>query len=191
MDPKKTVALALFLLVVPAGAGAGTSYKSALKEWTRTGKIYVWDNMEARLIWNATYLSSDFRAARREKLDALLEWTDEELARKVREDADESAAYDVFFLSVYAGSAVFPEVGKDDGLWRFFLDANGTTSEPAQVERLPVTQVERTLYPHLDKWSRAYYVRFPKKLREMDGFTLRMAGIPAASKLVWQGLSSK
>jgi hypothetical protein len=191
MDPKKIVALAAILLAAPVAAGAKASYKSALKEWTRTDKVYVWDNMEARLIWNATYLSSDFRAARRERLDALLDWTDEELARKVREDAEEAGAYDVFFLSVYAGSAVFPEVGKDDGLWRFFLDANGTTSEPSQVERLPVTQVERVLYPHLDKWSRAYYVRFPKKLSGTDAFTLRMAGIPAASKLVWQGLSSK
>ncbi len=185
MDFKKIIAVAAMLAVAVA-AEAKSSYKSALKEWTRTGKVYVWDNMEARLIWSATYLSPGFRAARREKLDRLLEWTGEELTRKVREDAEESAAYDVFFLSVYAGSAVFPEIGKDDGLWRFFLDANGSTTEPAQIERLPVTQVDRDLYPHLDKWSRAYYVRFPKTLRSGDAFTLRMAGIPAKSQLVWK-----
>jgi hypothetical protein len=185
MDSKKTLAVAAMLAIAVA-AEAGTSYQSSLKEWTRTGKVYVWDNMEARLIWNATYLSPEFRAARREKLDALLEWTDGELATKIREDAEESAAYDVFFLSVYAGSAVSPEVGKDDGLWRLFLDTKSDAVAPAQMERLPVTQVERALYPHLDKWSRAYYVRFPKTLRPGEPFTLRMAGVPAKSQLVWQ-----
>lgn len=185
MDLKKTLIAALVLLAaVPAAAKE--SYSSALKEWTRTGKVYVWDNMEARLIWNATYLSPDFREARREKLDALLEWTDAELMKQVRDDAEESAEYDVFFLSVYAGSSAAPEVGKDDGLWRVFLDTKHASVAPLQMERLPVTQVEKALYPHLDKWSRAYYVRFPKTLLPGDAFTLRMAGIPAKSQLVWK-----
>ncbi|HSA59474.1 MAG TPA: hypothetical protein VLJ37_07295 [bacterium] len=186
MDLKKAVITAVILLIAAAQAAAKESYPSALKEWTRTGKVYVWDNMEARLIWNATYLSPDFRAARREKLDALLEWTDAELMTQVREDAEESADYDVFFLSIYAGSAAAPEVGKDDGLWRVFLDTKGATIAPVQMERLPVTQVEKVLYPHLDKWSRAYYVRFPKTLHPGDAFTLRMAGVPAKSQLVWK-----
>ena len=186
MDLKKAVIAAFVLLLAAGRAAAKESYTSALKEWTRTGRVYVWDNMEARLIWNATYLSPDFREARREKLDDLLEWTDAELMKQVRDDAEESAAYDVFFLSIYAGSSAAPEVGKDDGLWRVFLDTNHAAVAPVQMERLPVTQVEKALYPHLDKWSRAYYVRFPKSLRAGESFSLRMAGIPAKSELVWK-----
>src|SRR5262245_25659571 len=140
MDSKKIVVVAA-MLAAAVTAEAKTSYKDTLKEWTRTGKVYVWDNFEAVLIWDATYLFPKFRAARREKLNSLLEWTDAELLKQVREDAEESAEYDVFFLSVYAGSSAFAEVGKDDGLWRVFLDANGVTVAPVQFQRLPVTQV--------------------------------------------------
>jgi hypothetical protein len=186
MDTKKIViAAALLALALPVAAK--TSYESVLKKWTRSDKVYVLDNFEARMIWNATYLSPDFRAARREKLSEILEWSGEELLRKVKEDGEESAKFDVFFVGIYAGSAKWPEIGKDSGSWRIFLEPGpGPTVEAAEMERVPVTQLDRELYPYLDKWSHAYYVRFPKILRPGQGFKIRMAGIPARSELVWK-----
>jgi len=188
MDLKKTViAIGLLGLALPASA-KGPSYKDVLEAWTRTDKVYVIDNLEARMIWNATYLSDDFRAARREKLSSLLEWNDADLQKKVKEDGEESRQFDVFFLSIYAGSAKYPDIGKNDGQWRIVLDPpSGPSVDAAQLERIPVTQVEREIYPYVDKWSQAYYVRFPKTLHTGDSFNIRMSGIPAHSKLVWNG----
>lgn len=186
MDFKKIVAgLALIVSMAPLAASA--SYRSILRKWTRSDKVYVWDNFEARLVWSATYLSPEFRAARREKMNQLLEWSDDELSARVREDGEESSKFDVFFLGIYAGSAVWPEVGKNDGRWRIFLESgSGAPVEAAQLERVPISQLEREIYPYLDKWSQAYYVRFPKRLRSDQDFRIRMSGIPAKSELVWK-----
>jgi len=175
------------LLTAFVSPAAQASYKSVLKKWTRSDKVYVLNNFEARLVWNATYLSPEFRAARREKMNDLLDWTDKELSEQVKYDSEESSRFDVFFLGIYAGSAVWPEVGKNDGRWRIVLEnATSAPLEAAELERIPVSQLEREIYPYLDKWSQAYYVRFPKK-RVSDGdFRLRMSGIPAKSELVWK-----
>lgn len=185
MDPKKIV-IALAVVCASLSAEAKTSYKSVLKEWTRSDKVYVLDNFEARMIWNATYLSDDFRAARREKLNDLLDWNDADLMAQVREDGDEAREFDVFFLSIYAGSAKFPDIGKDAGKWRIVLEPSaGPSVEAAQLERISVTQIDREMYPYIDKWSHAYYVRFPKTLHSGQNFKIRMSGIPARSELVW------
>jgi len=186
MDIKKIVVITCVLLVSSFGFAKSPSYEKDLKRWTRHGQVYAWDNFEARLIWNATYLSDDFRASQRQKLAGLYEWTDGELSRHVREDGEESRRMDVFILSIYAGSSEFPEVGKEDGKWRAVLETNGgRVVESEKFERTPITQVERTLYPYLDKWSQLYRVSFPKSLHG-DSFRLRLTGMPARSELVWR-----
>lgn len=169
-------------------AWAAPSYQSILKKWTRHDAVYVWTNLEARLIWNATYLSDEFRAARLKKMARLYEWSAGEEGRHFSEDRAEAGQFDLFFLAVYAGSSQWPEVGKDEGKWRIVLEAQGRGEavEPVLFERVPVTEVERALYPHLDKWSQGYLVRFPKVIERGEPFRLRMTGIPARSELVWK-----
>lgn len=156
---------------------ASPSYRSVLKKWTRHERVYVLDNLEARLVWHATYLSDDFREARRQKIAEIYQETDEERQKK----------YDVFFIGIYAGSSQFPEIGKESGKWKLFLQAGHQEAvESVVFEKVPVTQVERMLYPYLDKWSKAYVVKFPKTISEGDSFSLTMPGIPAKSVLMWK-----
>src|SRR5262249_13404013 len=116
MDLKKIIGGVALLsyLTLTTSVRADSPYETILKKLTRSDKVYVVDNFEVRMIWNATYLSDDFRAARRERLAKLLGWSNAELLQKVREDGEESRTYDVFFLSIYAGSAKFPDIGKND-----------------------------------------------------------------------------
>lgn len=183
------VGLFLFLATL-ATAFAGIHYHSALKKWTREDRIYTIDNFEARMIWHATYLSEEFRQARRDKTWKLLDLNAQEQERNLREDQRESEKYDVFFLSIYAGSSKFPEVGKDDGRWRLLLRTDltdhGELIQPISFERVPVTQLERDLYPYIDKWSYTYVAKFPRVIRGRDSFQLEMAGIPAKSILTWK-----
>lgn len=176
-----------FCLATASAYEALASYRSLLKKSTRSDRVYVWDNLEARVIWNATYLSENFRKARLDRLADLNEWTAEERSRAEREDRDESKLFDVFFLGVYAGSSAKPEIGKDTGKWKIVLEAQDR--EPVSftsLERIPVTQMESSLYPYLDKWSEAFLVKFPKMIEPDQGFHLRMTGIPAKSELVWK-----
>jgi hypothetical protein len=184
----------LFIMVVgaglalPLGAASGApTYQSLLKKWTRNDGVYVWDNFEARMIWYATYLSEEFRDIRRDKIADLYEWSQRERAKAAAEDRIEAQKYEVFFVGFYAGSSQWPEIGKDDGKWRIVLQTEGHDPVDAiDFKRISVTQLERTLYPYLDKWSHAYLLRFPKVVRGDDPFRLRMTGLPAKSELVWK-----
>jgi len=168
-------------------AGSAPNYASLLKKWTRHEEVFVWENLEARMVWNATYLSGGFRDVRREKIAGLYEWDSVKRAKAEEEDRAEARTYDVFFVAIYAGSSQWPEIGKDDGKWRIVLEAEGRDPVDAvDFQRIPITQLERTLYPYLDKWSNAYLLRFPKVIRGDEGFRLRMTGFPAKSELVWK-----
>lgn len=177
--------LVFSMIILSAGLLDAASYRSNLKKWTERGKDYVFDNLEMRLDWRATYFSDEFRAARLQKLASLLEWTDEEKIQEERKDREAASSSDEFFVAVYAGSNVYPEIGKENGDWRIGLEVGGKTVMAEHIERVKVTERERKLYPYLDHWSNAYRVRFPKTLQPTDKFSLKMMGIPATSKLTW------
>lgn len=179
--------IVFFSLVSLATAFAGIHYHSTLKKWTRQDRVYTIDNFEARMIWHATYLSDELRQVRRDKVSELLDLNPQEQERNLREDQHESERYDVFFLSIYAGSSKFPEVGKNDGSWRLLLQVNdGEPIQPISFEKVPITQLERNLYPYIDKWSYGYVAKFPKVIRNDGSFRLEMAGVPAKSTLTWK-----
>lgn len=196
MTKKISILIGLALLTsVSYRAMADSSashYKKSLKQYTRHDNVYEWDNMEARVIWNATYLSDDFRAARRKRLAELYEWSAKEQKQQELRDREELKKYDAFILTIYSGSSKWSEIGKDSGKWKIVLKLNDNTPvENSKFERLPATEVERGLYPQLDKWSQIYLIQFPKSLpdslRQGESFRLKMTGIPAKSELIWKG----
>lgn len=180
--------LAAFAMVLLSFATAiAADYRSVLKKWTRHDSVFVLDNLEARMIWNATYLSPEYRQARLSRLAELYERSQEERRLREGEDGEEQKKFDVFFVGLYTGSSQWSDVGRNEGLWKAVLETGGgELVESLRFERIPITPVERNLYPYLDKWSQAYLLTFPKTLREGRPFRLRMTGIPARSELVWK-----
>lgn len=160
-----TFRLVLLLLLAGVGVVEGArSYRSTLRRWTRHARDYTMDNLEMRLSWQATYLGPEFREARLEKLATLQEWSDEERERQSHQDGEELRRYDEFFIGIYAGSSAWPEVGKNTGLWRIVLETGSGRMKPIGLERVPISEMERMLFPYLSKWSHAYRLRFPKTI---------------------------
>lgn len=168
-------------------SSAEKHYKSALKGWTRDDEAYNWASLEARLVWYATYLSSTFRSAQLERYAELYDLASVDMLKRRREEAEDSRQFDAFFISVYAGSRQFPDIGKDRNLWRLVLETtDGRVVEPESWEEVPRNQVTRTLYPYIDRWSRTYKVKFPKIVTTATKrVRLKMIGIPADSILDW------
>lgn len=172
-----------FLLII--GVAEAASYRSVLKRWTREGRDYSFDNLEMRLHWHVTYLSPEFREARREKLASDYEWSHEEQTRYDSQEMRETTREDQFFVAIYAGSNAWPEIGKDTGKWRIVLETGGKRVEPLGLERVSLSEVERGLYPYTDRWSKGFLLRFPKSIKEGEAFSLKMLGVPANSILTW------
>ena len=53
---------------------------------------------------------------------------------------------------------------------------------PESVERVPITPYERKMFPYLDRWSKGYFVVFPKA--DIGGrFELRLESVAGGSTL--------
>jgi hypothetical protein len=191
MDPKEDlmkVGKILSLLILLLGTGVfapSDSYRSVLNQWTRSGRDHELENPELRLKWHATYLSDQFRKVRRERLASLLAWTEAEKSGEQLKDQEELRQYDIFFIGVYAGSSAWSDIGRESARWRIVLDARGQSIAPLEMKKVPITDQERELFPFLDHWSDAYLIRFPKRIKNGESFSLKMLGIPAQSELVW------
>ena len=177
---------ALFLLP-PVVLSAKSNYDTILKKWTRGDEAYNWTNLEARLVWKATYLSSTMLDALVAKTSELYDVDAQEAAKYLQEEQKDHDKYDTFIVSIYAGSREHPEIGKDRKLWRMVLEAPGDHPvEPAVWEPFPKTQLTFILYPFQDRWSDTYIVKFPKITQANPAeLELKMVGIPADSTLTW------
>jgi len=181
--------LALFLSMnlAPALVWSAKNYKSVLKEWTRNDEAYNWNNFEARLVWSATYLSDTFRRAKVDKYAQIYELDQAERASLLRKEEVDSQKYDTFFVAIYAGSREYPDIGKNRSLWKLVLKTPDHKSVPPTVwEEVPGNQVNRALYPYIDRWSRTFLVKFPKVITgDTEQAQLKMVGVPANSSLTW------
>lgn len=178
-------------LVLVPGLGEGRPsyekrYEKIVKKWTHSGEDYTFNNLELRVQWSACYRNSEMREAQRQYLQTLLDWNPDELQEQVDQDEEELRQYDEFFIGVYAGSSSLPDVGKHSGRWRIALKVGDQVVRPVLFERVQAMELERNLYPTLDKWSHAYRIRFPKTIKAGEPFTLKMQGIPGQSELVWK-----
>ena len=172
-------------LLGPADLAAGRGYKSVLKKWSRHDKVYTFDNLEMKLAWEATYFSDDFQKVYWEKIARWKGWLGEEGEKKIREEQKQFASHDLFFVAVYAGSSAEPGFG-DVGQWRIALETGGKRVESARWERAKITPLEKRLFPYLNKWSKGYWVYFPKVIRENQPFSLKMLGMPIQSELAFK-----
>ncbi len=163
-------------------------YKHVLKEWTRDDEAYNWsEGLEARMVWSATYLSPRFREAKVERYADLYELGPGDVSRLRTSEASEQEKFDSFVVAIYAGSRVFPDIGKDRSLWKLVLEtSDGEIVEPDVWEEIPKNQVTRTLFPYVDRWSKLYEVKFPKRITAAtSNAQLKMVGVPADSTLDW------
>lgn len=160
---KKILLFSLVLFFTAISAQA-KSYQSVLKKNTKQKNVFVWDNMEVRLIWNTTYFSSEYKEKLEEQLEKMGLSREDNINRGksrwwVNHELDKG---DIFFVSLYQGSAEWPEIGKDDGSLQFqLLCPESRMLSAKRIENIPITQIERSLFPYLDKWSKAYLVIFP------------------------------
>ncbi len=188
MAIKSLVSMLLFVLTLatPLSAWSQKSYKSILKDWTRDDEAYNWSEMEARMVWHATYLSDDFRAAKIERYAELYKLNPEEVLKLKTAEQEQAAKHDAFFVAVYAGSRVYPDIGKDRNLWRLVLETPAGSVQPLVWEEVPRNQVTRTLFPYIDRWARLFEVKFPKSIQSQTAnISLKMVGVPADSTLSW------
>ncbi len=165
-------------------------YKSVLKAWTENGEAYNFQSLEARLVWTCTLESPDFLEAKVDFLSEKIPLPSQKVEELKRDELSLAEKYDSFFCAIYVGSRVHRFIGKNRSEWQLVRHSirghEEQVDQPLAWEEVPNSQLTQMLYPYIDRWSKAYRVKFPKSIGSgTDLVRLSMVTIPADSTLEW------
>lgn len=161
-------------MLIPLSGIAGPSYRSVLKKWTKTGRAFTFETMDAFLIWDATLISEELLEARR-KLAA---------ERKIEVDEPDTSNT-LFFINLYTHKYLKDFSMEPESTWKIYLvGADGVEVPATAIEPVKYDIEDRVFFPHVNPWSKPYFVRFPET--ELGKHPeLIMRSLVAESKVRW------
>lgn len=152
MKLKRTILTFGITLAALVALNAHAGYRSELNKWTKSGRAFAFNTMEARLIWHATLLSDEMIGAQNKLM----------LKKKLpplKYDLDGKTS---FFIGMYTLKDLKDFSIYDSSTWRIFLvGADGVERPASSIQQVTITPTEQVLYPYLNRWSRGFLVEFP------------------------------
>lgn len=176
-------------------ARPASGYREILERWTRREQEY--NQLETKLYVAATYKSWPFRQAYVAEYARIYLLPDREREALLARETAALEQYHDFVLSGYAPVRQVADFSSKAGIWRLYLEGPGgarvSTSTVQPMKEPPV--VLMAFFPYVDRWSRVFLVRFPK--RTLDGrdvlpspeaepFRLVLASTEAHAVLAWR-----
>ncbi len=181
-------------LAPPAQPLVADEYWKQINRWTRTG--IVRRDFDSDLIIRATLHSPEFRSAFIAKhLELFRVGAEQTPIERARLEAEIAEVWE-FHVESAAHRFELNELGQKKLVWRIVLvDDAGHEVAPIEVKPdRPRRSVEPAMYPYVDDFSRGWRIRFPRKRADgtplvgetTKSLTLRFAGPPGSTDLVWQ-----
>jgi hypothetical protein len=168
---------------VVGDAQAERDYQSVLEKFTSEQGIY--DNLDTKLFFRATWQSPTFSAARVRREGLFKSWPAAELEKKQGEERTRLGDATEFFLAVHANDYRFDDFDRPRSMWRMVLVVGNEELAPVSVERIGRSNVEmRSYYSYMESFWVGYRVRFAKKsFNPGDQFRLKLASALGQAEL--------
>lgn len=162
-------------------AEAERNYQTVLEKFTSEQGVY--DNLDTKLFFRATWLSPAFSAARVRREGLFKSWPNELLTQKLSDEEQRLGDVTEFFFAVHANDYRFDDFEKPTSMWRFVMVIGNEEIAPATIERLGRTNVEmRSYYSYMESFWVGYRVRFPRKVQG-EKFSLKLASALGKAEL--------
>ncbi len=170
-----------------AAASVEAGYGMKLRKYTERGRIYSLYNFDAKLVWNATFFSDEFREAFEKKHVKVYHMDDQmEISQFIAEQEYEQQKGWDFFIGFYTKQEYKQFSSDSDSFWKLHLTTgNGAVIEPISIEMIPISPYEKKMFPYLNRWSKAYRITFPK-VELGDSFSLTAKSVAGKSILKWK-----
>ena len=169
-----------------AKSSRSKSYRSTLHHVTKRGQLYDDSTWNAKIIWRATLFTDAFRNAYEEKHVDVEHLSSPEADRFVAEQQLLQGAGWEFLVVMYTRSDYKSFTTGPDTFWKCFLtDAAGEKVEPLSIAELPTTPYLQVMFTHINRWSKAYRVIFPKVALGARP-ELTMQSVVGTSSLAWK-----
>lgn len=169
-----------------SGALYANSYKSTLREWTRHKQLFNTQTLQTKIMVYATYYDPEFRKAYEEEHIKKKYLDDVKMETYIAEQEQKQSQGDEFFVSMYVRKPYKEFSQGKESFWEAVLTtAGGEEISPVRIEEVSVTPYEKVMFPHLNRWSHAYRVVFPKTDLKKP-FTLTMRSVIGQTHLHWE-----
>lgn len=169
------------------------SWNRVLDDWSRQDR--AWDWMDMRLDARATYHSPPLRKAFIENRQQFFgDFSTKAKQELVDLGGGEAEEWHSFFVSTYVDWQRYKAMTHAHTIWTLSLENDqGVRVQASKIKDVRVNLAVQAIYPYVDRFDRAYLVRFP--LTDKEGrplitsttrrFTLLIESAYAHAKLVW------
>lgn len=162
-------------------AEAERNYQQVLEKFTAEQGVY--DNLDTKVFFRATWLSPAFSSARVRREGMFKAWPTALLEQKLGDEEKRLADVTEFFFAVHANDYRFDDFEKPNTMWRFVMVIGGEEIAPVTIERLGRTNTEmRSYYSYMESFWVGYRVRFPRKVAG-EKFSLKLASALGKAEL--------
>jgi len=177
--------IAFLTIAVPRSYAAVDTYTWELRKNSHRGQAYDAETWDAKVIWFATFFSDDFRRSFDKKHAKINHMGPLESAKWFEEEQYRQGKQWEFFVSFYTKKDYKKFSLDPDSFWKIFMTTGqGEVVHPIAVEQISITPYEKIMFHHINRWSKAYRVIFPKvEIGNLIQLTLQ--SIVGQSNLVW------
>lgn len=140
---------------------AEQKYQDTLERFTAHGGVY--DNLDTKAFFYATYQGPTFVAARVQRMATFKNLPPKELAASQAFEDSRLTDATEFFMATHVNDSHFDDFDRSNTVWRLALVVHGEEYKPVSVERIGRTNVDlRGVYSYMESFWVGYRVRFPK-----------------------------
>jgi hypothetical protein len=170
-----------------------SDYAAVLETWTRDARLY--QGFDDKLFVKATYHAPELRRAFAIAFPDIYGHGGEVTRRELVDLSGDVEQSHTFFLSVYTPNRKWNDLNKADSIWRIELRGEGDVAvSPRETIQVKVDANIKAVYPHIDRFEKAYLVRFPQSDitqavvvgPDTLQFTLRLASALGVAEMSWQ-----
>ncbi len=156
-------------------AAAESKYQVILEQYT--GHEGVYDNLNTKAFFYATWQSPQFVAAKVERQAMFKALPAAERAELLANETKRLVDGTELFMAVHVNDSHFDDFDRSSSMWRLALVVHGEELRPLSVERLGRTNIElRSTYSYMESFWVGYRVRFAKvTLQPGEKLTFRAA----------------
>ena len=162
---------------------AEREYQRVLERYTSSQGVY--DNLDTKVFFQATWLSPRFVEARVRREGMFKAWPAADLEKNLGVERARLADATEFFLAVHANDSHHDDFDRRNTMWRMVLMVGGQELAPVSVERIGRSNTDmRSYYSYMESFWVGYRVRFPKRtLAAGEGFRVKLASALGQAEL--------
>ncbi|OGQ07978.1 MAG: hypothetical protein A3G32_07570 [Deltaproteobacteria bacterium RIFCSPLOWO2_12_FULL_40_28] len=182
---KKLILFLIPLVFLSYSLDAKENYRRVQKKLTRSDQVYRLKDLNAVILWSATYLSDELLNSEAGWIAKHYNLSQTEKADKLGELNAQKDEMGYFFVSFFSDQKKFSDLANPRDGWDLRLETAGERHKPVRIQKVKKpSPLEMKLYPYINSWSENYYVWFP--INPSTPFQLAVYGPKGKSHLLWK-----